>query len=372
MKILWVSNSPRVGTGYGTQTATWLTRLVRDYDLALLSYYGIQGHTLGHHFDLPSGKKTVIEYPAWREPFANDLAGGVYQLSKSDVTITLIDPFVLEPDVWRPLNWCAWTPVDAVHVSPGNRKALAGTRWIWSMSRFGHEQLKQAGYDPLYVPHGIEASQFFPLGDEERQERRKKVGEHWGVDLSDKFVVTTVAANKFSPSRKNFMGMFAVMTEFMAKHEDVVWYLHTNRKADEPMDALIQMYGLDPERVFFPNPLLSVIGGYDPRYLNDVYNVSDTFLLLSHGEGFGLPIVEAQMTGCPVVVTDCSAMSELVMAGEKVAARLVPSYGNLESWWGHAIPEAAIAALENQYAKRGDLNQRKQAHQGAKIGRAHV
>lgn len=33
------------------------------------------------------------------------------------------------------------------------------------------------------------------------------------------------------------------------------------------------------------------------------------------GEGFGIPIIEAQAAGCPVIVTDCTAMTELCLSG---------------------------------------------------------
>ena len=50
-----------------------------------------------------------------------------------------------------------------------------------------------------------------------------------------------------------------------------------------------------------------------------MYNAADVYLGATMSEGFGIPIVEAQACGTPVVVTDFSAMPELVR-------------------WGYAIP----------------------------------
>jgi glycosyltransferase involved in cell wall biosynthesis len=55
------------------------------------------------------------------------------------------------------------------------------------------------------------------------------------------------------------------------------------------------------------------------------YNAMDVLLSPSMGEGFGLPILEAQSCGTPVIVTDFSSMPELCGAGWKVR----PS----RHWW---------------------------------------
>jgi len=46
-----------------------------------------------------------------------------------------------------------------------------------------------------------------------------------------------------------------------------------------------------------------------------LYNAADVFLSPSKGEGFGIPIIEAQACGAPVVVTDFTSMPELVRWG---------------------------------------------------------
>jgi hypothetical protein len=47
----------------------------------------------------------------------------------------------------------------------------------------------------------------------------------------------------------------------------------------------------------------------------DLYRASDVLLAPSRGEGFGIPVIEAQACGRPVIVSDFSAQPELVGDG---------------------------------------------------------
>jgi glycosyltransferase involved in cell wall biosynthesis len=81
--------------------------------------------------------------------------------------------------------------------------------------------------------------------------------------------------------------------------------------------ALVKSMGLQ-DHVRFPNRYRLWIGGYGPDYMAMMYNAADVFLSPSKGEGFGIPIIEAQACGAPVIVTDFSSMPELVRWGKAV------------------------------------------------------
>ncbi len=84
----------------------------------------------------------------------------------------------------------------------------------------------------------------------------------------------------------------------------------------------------------FPNRYKLWIGEYDQRYLALMYNAADVFLGPSRGEGFGIPIIEAQACGTPVIVTNFSSMPELVRWGVAVEpAHLTWTYQ--DSWQAH-------------------------------------
>ncbi len=75
---------------------------------------------------------------------------------------------------------------------------------------------------------------------------------------------------------------------------------------DAPIFALVEQLGLT-RRVHFP--------GYVPAEEQPLwYNAATIFVSLSHYEGFGLPVLEAEACGLPVIASRCGALPEA--AGE--------------------------------------------------------
>lgn len=74
----------------------------------------------------------------------------------------------------------------------------------------------------------------------------------------------------------------------------------------------------------FPNPRLEgllanhseirVLQNVNNRQLNLLYNGARLFYFVSHGEGFGLPILEAMAAGCPVLTSTTTACPEIAGA----------------------------------------------------------
>jgi glycosyltransferase involved in cell wall biosynthesis len=358
MRILWLSNSGRMPTGYGNQTAVFLPKLkAAGHEVALFAFCGVEGAPL-------IDSHGILTLPRLRDPYGNDIVEGHYAYHQADALISLIDPFVLAPEVYARLTWIAWAPIDSEPLLPDNAAVLRSARRVWAMSRFGESQLRAAGFTNIdYVPHGVDSQTFRPIDKAEALARLKHDA---GIDLADRFVVCMNSANKGTPSRKGFFEAFAAFKVFSDAHPDAVLYVHTEKLGiwhGEPLPLVAQMVGLHPDRVIFAPYYHYVTGLLPPSFLNDVYNAADVFLTTSHGEGFGIPIVESQMAGCPVIVTDFSAMSELCFAGWRVPG--VPFMHAPGATQRLPLLPEVIRALDLAHRQRGDLRLRDEARRGA-------
>ncbi len=99
----------------------------------------------------------------------------------------------------------------------------------------------------------------------------------------------------------------------------------------------------------------------------DLYSSFDVLMNPAMGEGFGLPVLEAQACGVPAIVTDFTAMSEVCGAGWKVGYDRVRTPAR--SWQAWPKVDELVAALEACYAlpaaDREELSGRARAHAGA-------
>jgi glycosyltransferase involved in cell wall biosynthesis len=87
------------------------------------------------------------------------------------------------------------------------------------------------------------------------------------------------------------------------------------------------------------------------------YRCLDVLSLPSWGEGFGLPLIEAQACGIPVVTTRHSAMRELCGAGWMVDGEPFWNYTH-EAWWTKPSARSIETAWGRAYEARGRYSER--------------
>lgn len=347
-------------TGYGQQTSVFAPR-IRDagHDVTISTFWGLNGGVL-----VWDG---IPVYPA-DESWGNLYLPEYAERLKADLVITLMDVWVLNPDAMSKLPLACWTPVD--HQPAPTRVAdffrKSGARPI-AMSRFGERMLQEAGLDPLYVPHGVDTNVFKPAPD--REALRK------AYSMDGAFVVGIVANNAgglppaSGPPRKAFPESLIAFAQFQQSHPDAKLYLHTemtgrqfpgNQKPGLDLTRLIDKFGIPIESVMLTDPY-KMETGVEPHEMASLYSSFDVLLNPSYGEGFGIPIVEAQACGTPVIATDWTSMPELVGAGW-MSAGDEPWYdAQHDSFFMRPRVCELVDALEAAYEARGDQGLRDQA-----------
>lgn len=352
MKIVWNSVAPWIGTGYGQQTALFTPR-IRDlgHEVAISAYVGLEG-TVGEWDGIrvyPCDLTKLNKYMLRR--YVQDFGGGddVLVLTLQDVWTWLENKYGGLAD-YQGLNMASWCPVDADPCPPGVAQALHhfNSRPI-AMSKFGEDRLRKAGFDPLYVPHGINTNVLQPL------DARDEIRDAMRVPR-DAFVVGMVANNQGqNPPRKSFPQIFEAFAVFRRRHNDAILYLHTDQwglNQGLNLIAMAEVFGIS-DAVQFVDQDKYWMGQFTTEHMSTTYNGMDVLLNCSYGEGFGIPIVEAQACGVPVIVTDWTSMTELCGAGWLVEGD--PWYNPASgSRWKCPALGSILNALENAYQARDD------------------
>jgi glycosyltransferase involved in cell wall biosynthesis len=161
------------------------------------------------------------------------------------------------------------------------------------------------------------------------------------------------AANKSGGliHRKAFGENLMAFSIFAKRHPEAILYIHA-----DPVSAhgwnLMQLgtlLGIPADNMAFVDPV-SYRFGISQEDLAGIYSSMDVLLATSYGEGFGVPTVEAQACGVPVIVSDFAASSELVGDGWLVGGQ--PLYDNSQGAFFN-IPSVPliVQALEEAFER---------------------
>jgi glycosyltransferase involved in cell wall biosynthesis len=351
-RILFSSNAPFAPTGYGVQTAQVVSRMAADtHEVAIACNYGLQGAET-------SWMGGVKLYPTGSSGYSDDIlkAHSQHWAHGSDLpslVVVLFDVWALEnPGIRDIPKIAAWAPVDhqpappkvAAWVNRPNVKALA-------MSRFAERMFADGGVESIYIPHAVEPV-FQPTPSFLDADGRAVMGRDLiGVD-KDRFVVMMNSANKGrTPVRKCFGENLLAFSIFAKNHPDAVLYLHTELSAISTgvdLPALVKACGIAPDQVRFVDQYLYKMN-LPQQALAALYTAADVLLAVSAGEGFGVPVVEAQACGTRVIVSDWTAQSELV--GDGWAVEVQPLWDPYQdAWFATPMIPRIVDSLEDAYA----------------------
>ena len=296
MRLLYVSDFPILNTGYAKVSRELVYRFVLDgHEVYYLPIAGLEGGAFSRDVFgaeiLPTMSST------------EDIAYWFFKRD-CDVAIILKDPYVFTGIEKLPVFHVFYSPVAEEPLSNQYKSITQTAMYLWIPSWWGIRVALASGvrWDRLvYVPHGV--SKVYRRYDESDVE---KFREQFGFTDFD-VVVGIVAVNR---RRKFLPNQIEGVKIFVENNPDlkVGLYLHTSPQADNyalhggwDLNAVLEVFGLlDVAR--FPDPYLYRVG-FSEKKMAELYNAIDV-LVNATTEGYGLPLIESQACGTPVVTVN--------------------------------------------------------------------
>lgn len=328
-------------TGYGVQTALLVPRLASlGHDVAISAFAGIQG-TVTNWLQWPV-------FPGGIDPYGNDVLTGHARTFRADLVLTLMDAWVLSPQMMSGFNAACWMPVDCTPLSAMDRGFLreSGAAPI-AMSDHGRHELETAGFRPFYAPHGVDTQVFAP---QDKATAREELGLP-----QDAWVIGINAAN-LDAVRKGFPEAFAAFAMFRKNHPEALLLMHSHQTGPGSGCDLGDMIArLDiSDAVRWSNPYQYTCGGFANADMARWYAALDLYSGCTYSEGFGLPLLEAAACGIPAVATSFSAMPQV--AGPHAYFVSGDPFWNHRhrAWWCKPRVGEIAAAYEKAFSDEHD------------------
>lgn len=362
MKIMWHSTAMFVGAGYGVITRELVHRIKKA---------GHQIDVFTKHF---LGGNIIVEDVDNYDGTQMDLINQVLERDKYDYIITIGDAWVYPGRAnyyFTKSKWVSSMFLDVQFIHSNMIQAMDKAAFQLVLTEHGKSEMERIGFQPLYAPLGVDTKLFKPDAIL-REEFRKKKG--W----QDKFVFGVVGIN-YPTDRKNIINTIKTFQAINKKYPDTILYLHTSINGlptnGLPLEWIIQSCGFPPDgsgAIKYCNQIDYRMWIISQKELVGLYNAFDVLCLPTIGEGFGMPLVESQACGCPVITTDTTSGKELMKSGW-----LIPvddedyEWSTLYTWFAKIRMNKIYEYMEKAYLALKDpteaLAYREKAHNEIQI-----
>jgi len=363
--VLSYGDNPLVSTGYGMVWNNLLSRWAKMKPNWKFMHVGWQGRDRMHQT-----REGYWQLPMAKQEMGTDTIVSNLMKYQPEILLTLADVgkqgayiqaiYEAKKRGWRG-KWLAYTPVDTHQWAIHWDGIFDAPDLNIAMSQFGELQFSKYNVKNLtMIPHGVDTKVFYPKDIKDVKEK---------FDINNKFVIGYVGRNQIRKMIAYWLRGFA---NFAKDKEDVVLLLHTdmNPPAGEgrgwALDALIWKYEQETKCPLFQSKKIMLTRtnldlterqqvSFDD--MNEIYNMMDLFLFPTGGEGFGLPAVECQAAGTPIIMTANTTAPELVSKSGDLIKVLKDKYGRQANIIGtngveNNIPDDKhVEELLNKYYK---------------------
>ncbi|MEM3656238.1 MAG: glycosyltransferase family 4 protein [Thermoprotei archaeon] len=325
MRVAILSDNPTVSTGYGNvarNLAVNLVALGHEVSVAGFQYAGapiyiVAGIQMFEGGNPQSMSKYIVDV-------------------KPDVVLHIRDVWVFSRFFQAPYDLLpaarsvgarlyAYTPVQS---KPLPRDLVEACRrrvdYIITMTRYGVGAYVEAGWPPDkvdYVYHAVDHTIYRPM---DKAECKK----YFGFPL-DKPLVGYVGMN-YDYRKMIPLAMAAFKEAADRLGGDAYMFIGSERASYWDLNTWIDTLGLK-DKVFFP-AFQGKTWGFTVEEMAKLYNAFDVLVLSSASEGFGIPPLEAQACGTPIIVTDTPVSREVYGDGA-LYAKSTPTYPTVWGSW---------------------------------------
>lgn len=343
MKILFVGEFSKIGSGYGKITNELITRFYNDgYEVAELATFchkddeRIKSCPWKVYPNLPSTEEEKQEYDSNKQ---NSNGKWKFEQVLLDFKPTHVfgngDPFFYEYQYHSPFrnyfNWIITAPVDGVPQHDQWREFFDNADGLTTYTHWAKKVLNTNNIKVDVVTPPVASSDYFPIPQKNIDDFKNMLG------ISNQQVIGTVMRNQ---PRKLFDLLFESFAEVLKRKPNTILYCHTTYPDGgwDFSELLIKhkiasrvmfTYKCEHCKNTFPSffqDLLTYCGqcgktlcrmpdGQNPvptSTLNKIFNLFDLYIQLASREGFGIPQIEAASCDIPVCSVNYAGMKDVI------------------------------------------------------------
>ena len=354
LRIIFSSNALYSNSGYGNQMHDLLPQ-IKDagYPLAHVAFFGLEG--------APINLNGIKVYPKMGSMWGEDALLHHGNDFNADISMCLQDIWTLEMNTVRAMKrFIPWTMVDHQPPPPGVLERLQAAYRIITASKFGKSELSKLGFYSTYIPLTVDTEIFKPL-----QQSKAELRKEFGIP-PDIFLFGMVSANKDNPPRKSFQEVIDAFEIFHKKYPKSGIYFHTilNQQGGFPIDVYARSKGID-KAIYHLEPYTQMFKIGKPE-MSRIMNSLDCLLAPSTNEGFGVPLIEAQACGIPVITNNFTAMPELITKDSGLLTDVIfKRFSPMGAYIGHPDTQSIYNQMIEVY-NRGEEGRKKMGEAGRK------
>ncbi len=328
IKVLWVGdyNCP---TGFA-EVSKNILHLMADDDRFDISVLAVNCLTEDVH------------YPVWfpiyyaKSKYGMDEIAETFDKVQPDILITLNDGYVM-PMYHRllgvRLNKCSWIGYITFDGLPIARwkETLKHMDVVAVPTEWQRQELNKVmpALDVKVLPYGVNTKYYHKLPKQEVDDYKLAM---LGEEHKNDFIFGMVGKNferKRYPELIQAFAIFKYKSKLQFPRNPLLVLFPTHSKGQFNLDNVAKVAGTKPGDVAIINSD-SPFGLTDTQ-MNKIYNMFDINCLISIGEGFGLPTVNAAACGKPTIAMDNSVQGEL---STKIPMALVSTDEQSPVWFG--------------------------------------